>query len=286
MLRNALSDSSVLWFLTKLGWNWRKHTHGAMRRNVPLIIVTVSHMAIFAICGIFSSRVTSVGNEVLVQSPVCGWVEDLRPLTTPGDSYNQHDYDVADALYITTASTVQKGSSYARQCYGQSANAWGSLCSTYAQPRVDSRIDKRAKCPFPDGVCNTTDAFSVDSGYVDSNDHFGINMPPQDRIKYRKVTSCAPVDADNRYSTWTTDGWTTVALDNVFDHVDGNTFVYYDMGSNSMWNTTFTFSYSNFSYFTATEPYTLRFVHIWLNHNNAARLTRTTEATPRSVETT
>ncbi|EON69223.1 hypothetical protein W97_08482 [Coniosporium apollinis CBS 100218] len=257
VLRNALSDSSVLWFLTKLGWNWKNNTHGAIRRNVPLMIITVSHMIIFAICGIFSSRVTSVGDEVLIRSPICGWTEELRALSL-GDTYNQHDYDIADALYTTAHSTLQKGSSYARQCYGESASNWGSICSTYAQPRINSQVDGKAQCPFPDGVCNTTNAFSVDSGYIDSDSHLGINMPPGDRVKYRKVTTCAPIDADNRYSTWTTDGWSNVTLPKVFERIEGNTYVYYDMGYNYMWGTNFTFSYSNFSFLTSTEPYTLK----------------------------
>jgi hypothetical protein len=49
-----------------------------------------------------------------------------------------------------------------------------------------------------------TEAVLFDSGWVDSREHLGINYPDNGRIQFRRVTSCAPIPAEERYS----DGWT------------------------------------------------------------------------------
>ena len=52
--------------------------------------------------------------------------------------------------------------------------------------------DARAPCPFGPGQCRANYTNLVlDTGLLDSHQHFGINGPPEERLKYRKVLRCA-----------------------------------------------------------------------------------------------
>ena len=101
-------------------------------------------------------------------------------------------------------------------------------------PTLESKINITDPCPFQDGVCETA-AMTIDTGYVDSNDHLGINSPRQNRIQFRKLLSCAVIPADRNYST----PWTTNSTPPLFpwDPNDGGSNVkwkYYNLGRASV----------------------------------------------------
>lgn len=58
-------------------------------------------------------------------------------------------------------------------------------------------------CPYTNGTTclgpNATEgpAWNMDSGYLDSYTHFGINSRKQDRISFRQTSTCAVVDPTN-----------------------------------------------------------------------------------------
>ncbi|KAF6220390.1 hypothetical protein HO133_003522 [Letharia lupina] len=56
------------------------------------------------------------------------------------------------------------------------------MSSTSALSNVDAEI-----CTAP--------SIKLDTGFMDSDLSFGMNAPPQNRVKYRKVTDCAPIEA-------------------------------------------------------------------------------------------
>ncbi|PYH47165.1 uncharacterized protein BP01DRAFT_381006 [Aspergillus saccharolyticus JOP 1030-1] len=71
-------------------------------------------------------------------------------------------------------------------------------------------INANASCPYSTDLCayNGHSAMQMDTELLDTLEDFGINAPPQNRIKYRRVTTCAPVKhgsglgVDQNDSTW------------------------------------------------------------------------------------
>lgn len=105
-----------------------------------------------------------------------------------------HNYTKIETLfnpYLTKQ--IQTSASYAQQCYASDIS--GSLeCGTFVQKNIDSTINTAAPCPFSESICRSSDTnLIIDTGYLDTNDHFGLNAPPDQRLQYRKVIQCAPV---------------------------------------------------------------------------------------------
>ena len=150
---------------------------------LPLVTFSILNIAIFGVAGVFSSQVsTSAGNEVLVSSSNCGRLDtDADPTTT--------DYLEWFDTYLTESKIL--GASYAQQCYREDANA-GS-CKTFVQANI-STTSSTAACPF-DGICveSGDKALMLDTGHINSHFDLGLNGPTEDRLTFRKVTTCAPI---------------------------------------------------------------------------------------------
>jgi hypothetical protein len=144
-------------------------------------------------------------------------------LPSPGNSVSQ----MASFYSKSVADTID-AATYAQQCYGE--NTTSLACNLYARRSLSFTTNPNATCPFPSARCifNNQSAFSMDTGLVDSHLDLGVNARPEDRIKYRRVTTCAPIHAKQ---------WARVANDSVHGEV-----VYIDAGPASPSN--FTFSYN------------------------------------------
>ncbi|CAN8103413.1 unnamed protein product [Discula destructiva] len=92
-----------------------------------------------------------------------------------------------------SAKRLQTSANYAQQCY--SANTSGLLgCGTFVQSKLASEIDKNATCPFSESICrSSSNNLVIDTGYLDSHVHFGLNATPNERFQYRRVIQCAPI---------------------------------------------------------------------------------------------
>lgn len=66
----------------------------------------------------------------------------------------------------------------------------------FVQKQIPRSILTNASCPFPgtDKICmrNSTN-LRIDTGLIDSDEHFGMNARLEDRFKYREVIDCAPL---------------------------------------------------------------------------------------------
>lgn len=86
---------------------------------------------------------------------------------------------------------------YAQQCYNFSnygGCSAGSPCNSFVVPRLALSQDTNAPCPFSDGICrNESSNIILDTGYIDSHDHLGINSPEKNRLLSRTVAHCAPL---------------------------------------------------------------------------------------------
>lgn len=93
--------------------------------------------------------------------------------------------------------SLTSASVYAHQCYGN--NSMAQVCSTYVQKALPFTMTKNTECPFPgkEKICLHDHAnIRLDTGFLDSHDHLGINTNSETRFAYRRVDECAPLITD------------------------------------------------------------------------------------------
>ncbi|KAF2757081.1 hypothetical protein EJ05DRAFT_511825 [Pseudovirgaria hyperparasitica] len=191
LLRNSGAPGDAFWSLSKVAWAWRRRPESkAIKRSMPAIAVALLHMAAFAVAGIFSSRVTQAGAEVLVAPGTCGWLS-----TDVGFTYNR---------YAALRSTARESLTYARSCYSSGESSDDSnddgeerdrTCRQYSRVQLGNRtIDFDAKCPFDASMCGGEPSMSLDTGYVSSSSDFGINTPNDEEMWLRKVVTWSPLN--------------------------------------------------------------------------------------------
>ena len=170
--------------LMQVGWAWRSKIPNSVTRSLPLSLVALVLWIAFLLAAILSAAAsTSQGDEVLISSPYCGHLNfAITNLTTVTNFYT--DYETK---------SISDSVSYARSCYPSdgTGRTWQD-CSTFPIPRLPT-TQRNTSCPFDMGICMTP-AIQLDTGLMDSDLAFGINAPPKNRIRFRKVTTCAPIE--------------------------------------------------------------------------------------------
>lgn len=175
LLRTLPTPSSLMADSVKLWLAWRGASDRALTSCLTYIITgLVFAMGSLAV-SIFSSTMVSTSNiEVLVESPHCG-------LFIGGAGSNGYFSPVTAASY-----------SYASDCYR--TGSLPSQCNTLLRPNVPFAT-RFTQCPFDASIC-ASPAVSFDSGLIDLNDAFGLNLDEADRIRYRRKTTCAILSLD------------------------------------------------------------------------------------------
>lgn len=175
----------------KLWWSWRNRTDRALVRTlIPFSLSVVCAIGTIA-ASIASSFVVDTSNlEVLVRSPFCG-----RPL-------REYYQPLPIVPYLTLVGHLSW--QYAQDCYPtymQGNPAFPSRCGVFVRPNVNLPTIEMTECPFAPNMCvGTKDApsaaLTIDSGLVDINDLFGLNLSRQERVKFRKRTTCGVLPVD------------------------------------------------------------------------------------------
>jgi hypothetical protein len=185
ILRNSTAGGAFLEFL-KLPVGWRGRTRSPFLRVIAFALAAALNLAVFGVAGIFTSEVTKVpGNSTLIRGPFCGgWAVDYS----------------TDSLQLNAFSTkiladTMEAAAYVRQCYGE--NTTSLSCEVYNRRSLNFATDQNATCPFQSGLCmhNNKSAFSMDTGLMDSHADLGMNARPQNRVKFRRAATCAPIHA-------------------------------------------------------------------------------------------
>ncbi|KIW84087.1 hypothetical protein Z517_03333 [Fonsecaea pedrosoi CBS 271.37] len=197
ILRNSGTSAGAAYELLLLPFNWKpkkgqlKTLDGSrlwpfLKRSWLLSLVPLFSFGLFAGAGVLSSQVTkAAGDELLVLGSSCGqWNFDAQ---APMSSYLEKSQNES-----------QIASNYARECYGASTRS--TTCNTYVHQQIKWSEDQNTTCPFKGGMClpGDTAALKLDTGYIDSHSMLGINSREKDRINYRRVTTCAPLNASDR----------------------------------------------------------------------------------------
>ncbi|RDA94691.1 hypothetical protein CP533_6797 [Ophiocordyceps camponoti-saundersi (nom. inval.)] len=195
LLRNTVTIPASLWGFLQLSWTWR-HARQTWFRTLPIIFCAILSIAAFTVAGGFSSALsTAIGNAVLINGTRCtrlptGVVANEIKFVHPLNQYwGKYSSDVAN---------------YAQQCYSASSSNMFD-CTTYVKQHLPSISDSEAPCPFKNGICRSNSSnLMLDTGYIDSHEHLGINSKPEDRIRFRHVIHCAPLETSGYSSEFTT----------------------------------------------------------------------------------
>lgn len=172
LLRNSQSTSSYFWSLIRISWAWKGKTRNPLRRTLPLLLIAIIQMVAFALAAFFSSRIASNDRPVLVSNEDgCGYY---------GNNVSNIDF------MVSSRRTAEWALNYARECYVDGIDS--SLCNTFVTQKFGLEM-KSVPCPFQDpSVCSQTDegAFQIDTGFMNSAEHFGINSRREYALDYRK----------------------------------------------------------------------------------------------------
>jgi hypothetical protein len=248
----------MFWTLWQVGWAWRYRTKRAIWRTIPLVLIAAVNISSFVTAGIFSSKVMKTDGEVLAVGQ-CGFLDE--GLAKPFDQWTKNDWAGGDTLFVSAYIGWRSYSTYARSCYGDYLVKGPASCKVYPVPAIISSINRTSSCPFAPGTCKEP-ATTLDTGMIDSNIHLGINARPKDRVKMRKITSCAPIGVEGKYNTdWTPANETRPGTEMFFEGTfPDDTYRYYDMGVSALYGeiiSDFTFVLRNTTLTTSDRPYSL-----------------------------
>lgn len=211
LLRTLPPPSTLMAEHIKLWWSWRKKADHVVARTILHWLLALLFTISTLMAGIFSSYiVTSDSISVLVDSNRCGFLnvqpnETCKP--TSWYKYRTKAYanrtgtlgDAIDRGYLTSIYPLSQR--LVDECYLDTNNdSAPTQCNTLAHPNIPL-MQERIACPFHPSMCvgdTSQPAVSLDSGLLDLNDAFGLNLPSKDHIKFRKRTSCGVLPLDGR----------------------------------------------------------------------------------------
>lgn len=190
ILRNSSEATSGLVTFLKLPWAWRTIAKGSLRRILPILLYAIIFTVAITLASVFSSRLAT-STEVLIFGDFCGWL-----------NISKGDYTGVMLLLPYLSHSVYSSASYARQCY--TPDVFSLLgCNTFVTKQLPIHITKNSSCPFENNICrsNSTNLL-LDTGYLDTHIHFGLNAPPDQRLQYRRVLHCSPLVTDGYKTRW------------------------------------------------------------------------------------
>ena len=246
ILRNTSQPATVLWSTLKLLWFWKGTATKARTRTAAFIFLGLTYIAAFGVAGIFSSKISSPDSQVLlVPSDLCGlwpfpW---LHLYDSTKESWQ--DYSRQQIRYDSNFEELtRKSHTYTGQCYNSTSQHSYAACLPYGRSRISWSTDLHAACPFSDDIC-IADAVQFDTGFLNSQTHFGINSR-DDQVEYRRVMTCAPITTDGHVSDYVDSADLNLTIDLGF--ATGETFRKYEYGPGLWFPDNTTFAYSNLSF--------------------------------------
>lgn len=187
ILRNSLTPAMTFWDLMKVSWAWRSRPGRVSLRTLPVALVALLYVIGFSLAGIFASQMVTTANiAALVSSKYCGFWQLQYGMLSP---------DSQTAWMRMNMNTITSSTQYSRACYKGNKVAGRPQCNVFAKRQIDWTSDYNATCPFAAGTCigTNTAALQLDTGPIDSHYDLGIDAKKEDRVTYRRVTTCAPL---------------------------------------------------------------------------------------------
>lgn len=207
ILRNSSTPDAGLIALGRLIWAWR-HEKKVILRVLPALLCALMVGAGFAVAGAFSSKISfssADGDDVLLKGSSC---------MLSGQEYMLDDAEMQSRQLRRSIERVNDASSYARECYNEDTS--GNLgCDGFTTRHLPTAVhNTSAACPFFNGVCmSDNDNLLLDTGYLRSDTHFGLNTSPEETFAVRHVSHCAPLRTEKFKRDYVDDNTTYIRYD-------------------------------------------------------------------------
>lgn len=195
VLCNSSSHSHAALLTMRVTLGWRRHLSIAslLKRSLPVLSVSLVSLVVWSAAQLFATRIwSSSSNQFLIGNVACG-----HHNTTSDRSTGQLQTSTSAWLRHWRA-RLEAASLYESQCYASQANS--SDCLTLPARRIEWTMQDTS-CPFQDPtLCIKTNNVPIllDTGYINSNAHLGINAPTPESVEYRKIAACSPMQTNRR----------------------------------------------------------------------------------------
>jgi hypothetical protein len=265
ILRNAGSDIATARLMLAHAWSSRRSTGKRSKTSYLIGVFAVSYTLLFMTAGVFSNKAINTGSVngdalVLARSKNCGiWNGTYQDIVEDGDYSNLNEFGIYIQHAAKLAQDVQISLEYAQSCYSQdqSRKYLPSICSTFKVPNLAWKAED-GPCPFAPYMCHSgSPSIVLDTGHIDTHDTIGINAKPSDRLKYRRITTCAVLN-----DTYHVSGWNGSVTSTTAERREAATAEAF-YGPSLYKETNWTYAYSNFASFydnfsaQVTTPYQL-----------------------------
>ncbi|KAF2822182.1 hypothetical protein CC86DRAFT_262550, partial [Ophiobolus disseminans] len=190
LLRTLPPPNAIASGWIQLWWAWRGKADHAFARTWALAMLSVLFTLLTVAVGIFVSFVISNTDiEVLVDSPLCGPLHLERWVYQHLNTVDFQDY------FMSVLSTSRV---YSQNCY-QNTSILPAQCSTHIRPSIPFTITRKG-CPFSEICSNIVQpGVSFDSGFLDANDAFGMNLHSDDSVRFRRKNTCSFLEVEGHY---------------------------------------------------------------------------------------
>lgn len=184
LLRNSEGAGGGFWEFAGLPFRWKGRRRKPVAQCIMYALIALANLSAFGVASIFSSEVTkSAGNTTLLYSPNCGYAR------------YPDGFDPSFSKLLRNMRIAQNAAGYARTCYGAAENPL--QCNTYPRSQIDYSTTLNVPCPFEPQLCLNNLSVAFDTGPLETFNVFGVNSPKHERLTYRRVTTCAPLDLSN-----------------------------------------------------------------------------------------
>jgi len=190
ILRNSSNAITGLKQFFRVHLAWRKKTRKVHGRMLPMVVLAASLSIASGAAGVLSSWIfSSDANEVLISGVYCGVTDEEKFSST---------IERAGFVLPYISKQAQLALNYVSQCYNDGSPT--DECKVYVKSTLSPIINRDVECPFGKEICvNQSNNMRLDTGFLDSHDDLGMNLPRNFRFLYRVVEQCAPL-ATNGYT--------------------------------------------------------------------------------------
>ncbi|KAK5242010.1 hypothetical protein LTR20_007155 [Exophiala xenobiotica] len=201
ILRNASSDLATARYMLSLACSSRRTTGKRSIRSYSIGLLALIYAIIFMTAGIFSNRAVSA-------TSTNGGAAVLARSEKCG-IWNDTYFNIVNNVVLSTEEEFEL------------QTQWSAKVAHDVQVSLETVV--------------------LDTGYIDSHIHLGINSESKDRLTYRRNTTCAILDSTGYVKGW--DG--AVANASGPKPAPGSAYAYY--GPSLYKDTNWTYSYANFA---------------------------------------
>ncbi|KAF4554665.1 Hypothetical protein D9617_4g004200 [Elsinoe fawcettii] len=180
VLRNPTSPLADSWSLLRMIRSWSTHP-GIRLSTILLVCLAVSIWASFAFASIAVAYVAVPSYKIsrVLLAPSRSGLP--RFSSTIGGAF-------AQAYKIANDTAVARN--YAQQCYH---NVSGPRACSFLPVQALDYTKGLVPCPWSGDRCVTGEAYRLESVWLDSHRHLGINAVPKDRVQVRLLCTCSVI---------------------------------------------------------------------------------------------